>query len=156
MIKNFLIFDCDGVLVDSSHRYRTIGNPKKIDLPYWVENCTRSKIFKDKLLPMAKVYQRELLNPESFVMIATARVCQAADYDFIDKILGKPQHFLCRKKGNTESGITLKLRGIKRLLNLKQFQNATITFFEDNLDYLNGVGDAIGAKKVYIPSNQGY
>ena len=156
MIKFVDIFDCDGVLLSSLHRYRTEKCGTKIDLKYWIENCTPEKIWQDSVLPTARYYQEVLAHPEHYVIIATARVCQQADYDSIAFKLGKPQKFICREKGDHQSGITLKLNPLKRLLNLKQFKHAAITMFEDNQAYLDGVGDALGAKKVYIPSEQGH
>ena len=37
MIKRFAIYDMDGTIVDSSHRYRTQITPQgeKIDLQFW-------------------------------------------------------------------------------------------------------------------------
>jgi hypothetical protein len=128
----------------------------RIDLEHWIENCTPEQIWKDEPLPTAELYKRLLDHPEHYVIIATARVCQQADHDSIAFKLGKPQKFISRKKGDHQSGVTLKLNPLKRLLNLKQFKNAAITMYEDNLAYLNGVGDAIGAKKVYIESQQGH
>jgi len=157
MIKHFHIFDCDGVLLDSTHRYRTMPCGTRIDLDYWIAGCTPEKIWQDKVLPMAKHYADVLADAEHFVMIATARVCQQADFDSIAEKIGFPQSFAHRKAGDHQSGVTLKLTAIRRLLNLKQFQGLeSITMYEDNQAYLDGVGDAIGAKKVYIPSNQGH
>jgi hypothetical protein len=156
MIKFIDVFDCDGVLLNSLHRYRTAKCGTRIDLEYWIENCTPEKIMADEPLPFAEYYKKCLLDMEHYVIIATARNCQQADYDVIAQKLGTPQHFICRKAGDHQSGVTLKLNGLKRLLGLKQFQNAAITLFEDNMAYLNGVGDAIGAQKVFIQSEQGH
>jgi len=156
MIKFVDIFDCDGVLLDSSHRYRTMPCNTRIDLNYWIENCTPEKIWNDSLLPMARYYAECLENIEHYVIIATARVCQQADFDSINFKLGKPQKFICREKGDHQSGITLKLAGLKPLKNLKQFRNAQFRIFEDNKAYMHGVGDVLNAEKFYIPSMQGH
>ena len=156
MIKHIHIFDCDGVLLDSSHRYRTDKSGLNIDLPYWIKNCIPEKIWLDRPLPTSKLYKQLLGDPEHYVIIATARVCQQADLDCIAEKLGVPNKFICRKKGDNQSGITLKLNPIKRLLNLKQFKNAVISMYEDNRAYLIGVGGALGANCHYIPSNQGH
>ena len=128
----------------------------RIDLEHWRENSTPEMIAQDKPLPLAEYYRSCLANPEHYVIIATARVCQQADYDVIAEKLGTPQHFISRKEGDSQSGVTLKLKGLRKLLNLKQFKDATITYFEDNLTYLHGVGDEIGAHKVHVFSNQGH
>jgi hypothetical protein len=155
-IKHIHIFDCDGVLLDSSHRYRTDSTGAKIDLPYWAANCIPEKIWADEPLPTSKLYKMLLGNPEHYVIIATARVCQQADFDCIEFKLGMPNKFISRKKGDNQSGVTLKLNPIKQLLSLKQFRNAKVSMYEDNLAYLHGVGEAIGAKLHYIPSIQGH
>lgn len=156
MIKNVVIFDCDGVLLCSMHRYRTMPCNTRIDLDHWRANSTPQMIAKDSPLPTADFYKKCLANPNTYVIIATARECQQADFDVINFKLGKPDHIIYRKVGDSQSGVTLKLKGLRKLLNLKQFRNAAVTMFEDNLTYLNGVGDAIGAKKVYIESQQGH
>ncbi len=156
MIKHIHIFDCDGVLLSSMHRYQTMPCGTRIDLDHWIANCTPEMIAQDKPLPHSLLYKHFLADPEHYVVIATARVCQQADFDCIAEKLGLPQHFIHRKKGDHQSGVTLKLSGMRKLLNLKQFKNATITMYEDNLAYLHGVADKLGAKKVYIESEQGH
>lgn len=156
MIKHVHIFDCDGVLMDSTHRYRTMSCGTRIDLEHWIKNCTPEQIWRDEPLPTAELYRRLLEAAGHYVIIATARVCQQADFDSIYFKLGKPDKFIHRKAGDHQSGITLKLNPIKRLLNLKQFKNAAITMYEDNQAYLNGVADVLGARKVFIPSQQGH
>lgn len=156
MIKFIDVFDCDGVLLSSLHRYRTMPCNTRIDLKYWIENCTPDKIWKDEPLPMARYYAECLEHPEHYVIIATARVCQQADYDSIAFKIGKPQKFICREKGDHQSGVTLKLKGLKPLLNLKQFKNAVWTIFEDNQAYLDGIAPPLNAKKVFVPSLQGH
>ena len=156
MIERIHVFDCDGVLMDSSHRYRTMPCNTRIDLDYWIENCTPEKIWQDEPLPMARLYRELLLSKSDYVIIATARVCQQADFDSIEFKLGKPQKFICREKGDHQGGVPLKLAGIRPLLNLKQFANAAITVYEDNLAYLSGLCEALNAKPIYIPSQQGH
>ena len=53
MFKKIHVYDLDGVLVDTSHRYRTDANGKT-DMLYWGANHTAEKIALDKILPMAK------------------------------------------------------------------------------------------------------
>lgn len=150
------MFDCDGVLLSSLHRYRTMPCGTRIDLEYWVRNSTPEKIWKDSPLPMAKYYRECLIHPEHYVIIATARVCQQADLDSIEFKLGKPQKFISRQNGDTRKGVEMKLAGLKRLANLKQFKNAVWTIYEDNRTYLDGIASALNAKKVFVPSLQGH
>jgi hydroxymethylpyrimidine pyrophosphatase-like HAD family hydrolase len=151
------IYDMDGTIVDSSHRYRTIlgeDNIERIDLQYWRDNEYRA--MEDGLLPMANQYMLDLQNPDVYVIIATARVIQGPDMEFIEKILGKPDYLISRKKYDTQSGKDLKIKGLQKFFNLKQFQTADAVFYEDNIQYLKAVCDHFNIRGVYIPSKQGH
>ena len=118
MIKKIAIFDMDGVLVDSSWRYRVskVDNTK-IDLQYWRDN----------------------------------------EKAFIDNKLGKPNAIIYRKDNDNRGGAEMKIKGLKKLLSLKQFKDIKdITVFEDNAKYLKAICDYFKCKGVYIPSNQGH
>lgn len=156
MIKQVKIYDMDGTIVDSLHRYATIEREGKIfiDLPYWVAN--KDKAMKDTLLPLAKEYQKDILNPEVYVIIATARVLYEPDTRFIREILGQPDYIISRKEGDIQSGITLKINGLTKFFNLVNFRKAQFIFFEDNASYLKGVCDKFKILGVYTPSLQGH
>ena len=156
MIKRIYVFDIDGVLLDSSHRFKTDPVTHKIDLPYWIENCTPEKVAQDVPLPTANLYKKLLLNPSAYVIIATARVMAKADWQSIEKHLGMPNHFIHRKAGDMQSGVTLKGNALKRLFTLKQYSGKMVTFFEDNIDYLHGLTKmGLIHQPVYIHSKQG-
>ena len=85
-MKRVQVYDMDGTIVDSLHRYRTIKNldgTERIDLEYWRANEYRA--MQDKLLPLADQYKRDLLCPNTYVIIATARVINKPDAQFIDR-----------------------------------------------------------------------
>jgi hypothetical protein len=151
-IKRIAIYDMDGTIVCSMHRYRTIGD--KIDLAYWRENEYRA--MGDSLLPLAKQYQADLADNECYVIIATARVMHDADFQFVNEILGKPDYLISRNEGDSISGGLLKIRGLTKFFNLKNFRNAAAVFYEDNATYLKTVCDKFKIQGVYIPSNQGH
>lgn len=151
-IRKVSIYDMDGTIVCSMHRYRAIDG--KIDLQYWRDN--QHLAMNDSLLPMAKQYQEDLKNPECYVIIATARVMNEPDYKFVNEVLGKPDYLISRKEGDSISGGKLKINGLTKFFNLKPFQNADITFYEDNATYLKTVCDRFNIRGVYIPSNQGH
>lgn len=155
-IRKVSIYDMDGTIVDSSHRYRTIQTPNgpKIDLQYWRDNEYRA--MEDGLLPLAEQYMDELRDPSVYVIIATARVMHAPDWQFVNNILGAPDYFISRKDGDTQSGNTLKINGLQKFFNLKQFRKAYAVFYEDNTSYLKAVCDHFNIRGVYIPSNQGH
>jgi phosphoglycolate phosphatase-like HAD superfamily hydrolase len=155
-IKRVAIYDMDGTIVDSSHRYRTIvdENGERIDLQYWRENEFRA--MDDSLLPMAEQYRADLRDEECYVIIATARVMHDPDWQFVKEILGEPDYFISRKDGDAQSGKTLKINGLAKFFNLVTFKNAEFVFYEDNVSYLKAVCDRFNIRGVYIPSMQGH
>ena len=153
-IKNVLIFDMDGTIVDSTHRYRTMPCGTKIDLNYWRANEHRA--YDDSLLPLAEEYKKALSCPNTYVIIATARVIRDEDMRFIKDKLGMPDHIISRKEGDNISGGLLKINGLKKFFNLKNFKSANWIFFEDNTSYLRAVCDFFNIQGVYIPSKQGH
>ena len=155
-IKKVAIYDMDGTIVDSSHRYRTITDEKgtRIDLDYWRENEYRA--MEDSLLPMASQYQIDMADPETYVIIATARVMNKPDWKFVNEILGMPDYFISRTKDSTISGKDLKINGLAKFFNLVNFKNAEYVFYEDNVSYLKAVCDRFNIRGVYIPSVQGH
>lgn len=157
MIKRVSIWDLDGTIIDSSHRYRTrVDNngDLKIDLEYWREN--ESRVWEDTLLPLYSKYREDLQNPEVFVIIATARVLNTPDIEYIEKVLGKPDYIIGRKSGDNQSGKYLKAKGIQKFFNLKPFKFAEWVFYEDNIEYLKYVCDKFDIQGVYCPSCQGF
>jgi hypothetical protein len=160
MIKRLAIYDMDGTIVDSSHRYQTLTKNDKevIDLAFWRENCTPEKIAQDTLLPLASQYQADLKDTECYVIIATARVMIQADFDFINNVLGTPNYIIYRKQGDNQSGGTLKIKGLQKFFNLKNFKTAftNACFYEDNTSYLKAVCDYFKIKGLYVPSKQGH
>jgi hypothetical protein len=157
MIKNINIYDLDGVVISSNHRYKTNRKGDAIDLAHWRKHDIPEFISKDSLLPHAAQYKADLLNPEIYVIIATARACIKDDsnYDFIHKHLGMPDKFIHRKGvDDNRHGHTLKIHGIKPLLNLKQFRDAVVTVFEDNATYLKHMCEAFQCDGRLIYSTQ--
>ena len=163
MKKTIKIFDVDGVLLSSLKRYRTKKNAENkdiIDLPYWQDNTHLAA--HDELLPHSAIYFDALKNGD-FVIIATARAMQDGDIQHSTMLnkLGKPSHLIYRKEGDNRRGFEMKLAGIKRLLNLKQFAGCKLEIWEDNgaqlilmVDTLRDLGyDVVGH---YVPSNQGH
>jgi len=154
-MKRIAIYDMDGTIVCSLHRYKTIDN--KIDLQYWRENEHRA--MDDSLLPLAEQYKKDLADNDCFVIIATARILREPDMLFIDTVLGKPDYIISRKENDSRSGALLKVLGLNKLFSLKQFskiKSDMIIFYEDNVSYLKAVCDRFNCTGVYIPSKQGH
>jgi hypothetical protein len=155
-ITRVSIYDMDGTIVDSSHRYRTIVDDtgEKIDLEFWREN--QYNAMNDSLLPMAEQYRADLFDENCYVIIATARVMNAPDWQFVKEILGEPDYFISRNEGDSQSGKTLKINGLAKFFNLTNFKNADFVFYEDNVSYLKAVCDRFNIRGVYVPSVQGH
>lgn len=155
-IKRVAIYDMDGTIVDSLHRYRTVTTPEgeRIDLKYWRDNEYRA--MEDSLLPLADQYRSDLADRECYVIIATARVMREADWKFVREVLGEPDYFISRRDGDTQSGKTLKINGLAKFFNLVNFKAADFVFYEDNVEYLKAVCDRFNIRGVYIPSKQGH
>lgn len=66
-----VIFDLDGTVIDTSHRYRDLPCGR-IDLDYWFANSTPEMIAKDKLLPLAQTW-RDLYAKGNTIIVCTAR-----------------------------------------------------------------------------------
>jgi hypothetical protein len=159
MIDSIHIFDLDGVLVDSKHRYRVRQKPgggKTIDWPFWYAN--RNKLSGDSLLPLAYFYKMLLLDPDNYVVIATARKHRKIDVAWIDKNLGTPNFLLMVGDDvGTPGGGERKTARLKTLFNLRQFRNVTARFvYEDNIKYLNKMSYHLKARPVFIKSKQGH
>lgn len=154
-IKEIKIYDMDGTIVCSLHRYKTNEAGTAIDLQYWRDNEFRA--YDDSLLPLAEQYKADLANPECYVIIATARVLHEPDMAFINDKLGKPNYIISRRgNDDTRSGKELKIKGLQKFFNLKNFKNAKAVFFEDNMSYLKAVCDHFKITGVYVPSLQGH
>lgn len=154
-MKRIAIYDMDGTIVCSLHRYKTIDN--KIDLQYWRDNEYRAG--DDSLLPLAAQYKTDLADNDCFVIIATARILREPDMLFINNKLGKPDYIISRGEKDSRSGALLKVLGLKKLFSLKQFAKIgsdMIVFYEDNVSYLKAVCDKFNCRGVYIPSKQGH
>lgn len=151
MLKLIHVYDLDGVLVDTEHRYRNLSSGV-IDLDYWIENRTAEKMAHDKLLPLAKQYVADCINPQIYTIVCTSRVYHALDIQFITTRLGSPDKLIMRPDGNTDADAILKRRQLQRLFNLKQFQWLPRKLWEDNPRNINALRDLF-SKCFLIPSH---
>ena len=157
------VYDIDGVLLDSSHRYRTIltgEGIEKIDLNHWRKNEKHCK--KDKPLELANEYKKRLNQKNAYVIIATSRIIKSRDYRAIRIKLGLPHALISRNNDNQKGGI-LKLNGILDIMDKAELNNIKkIDIYEDNIEYLkiiaDGLKNALGIipNAHYITSNQGH
>lgn len=157
MISKTHIYDMDGTIVCSLHRYRTVQREGRefIDLEHWLEN--EHLAHKDSLLPLADQYKRDLACPKTFVIIATARVLYTVDMQFIKDKLGLPDAIVSRQgRNDTRGGAALKITGLQSIFDTANLWNTKKVFFEDNFSYLQKVCNALNIKGRFIPSQQGH
>lgn len=169
--KILVVFDLDGVLLDSSHRFKTIECRKtgqtKIDLQYWLDNSHKSHL--DRVIEKnAAIYREVLQDPERLAVIATARQMNEHNYQEIYKKIGKPDFLIHRTIGdNTTKGAHLKIQGLYNFIQAKlgnQYKHETLlkwaaqymAVFEDNPEYLTSICAFFNCTGVFIPSKQGY
>ena len=157
MYKQIHIYDMDGTIVDSLHRYRVNPETGKIDLQFWIDHDKPEFIAKDKPKgALAEQYREQIADPEVYVVIATARVLKAADYEWIENNLGMPNKIISRNgRDDNRKGAKMKIDGLRYLKNLRQFANIPKWFYEDNRDYLYPVANYLSAIPIFCPSKQG-
>ncbi len=156
------IYDLDGTVIDSSHRYRTDETGENIDLQFWIENSTPDMIAKDSLLPHSKQMFKDLACLDTVVIVATARTMELndANFDYIIENLGVPNYIIHRKEGDTRKGQDMKTAKIMK--NLKDVSNfESITIYEDNQTYLQGMTEFFenhnkSVYPIFVKSNQGH
>jgi len=153
-MKTIRVFDLDGCLADSSHRY-ALGNDGKIDLQHWRDNS--HKVLQDAPLPLCKRYIEGMKDPDVYTIIATARVWCENSTKWVLRHLGQPDK-LVHRQGNDDmrGGAALKIEAIKPMLNLRQFKDVQVEVYEDNHTYLRDLCHALNARGFYIPSPQGH
>lgn len=165
MKKRLCVFDLDGCIIDSSHRYKSMlceDGIERIDLDYWRSN--EHKACRDGYLPaFYSDYLPSVDDAESITLVATARVLNEPDKVFLSHYMPKPDFVISRPAGSNVSGGKLKVSGIKRLLNLRQFSSISeMVVYEDNLAYLSvicrefGLAYSFLCRGIYIPSTQGH
>ena len=81
-MKPTLIFDLDETVIDSRHR--TPNNPDgTLNLPAYIANHSHKNVFRDKLLPLARV-MRNAKKSGYKIVILTARDMKKCDYHYLN------------------------------------------------------------------------
>ena len=152
------VFDLDGVVIDSTHRYKTRkrGNGKVINLSHWRRNENLAHL--DSLLPHAEVYKKALQVKNKLVIIATAREMKQPDFNFISENLGEPCAMVYRKIGDTRRGAAVKIQCIEKVLAAAcvDIEPSKMIVYEDNSVYLRDICQHFKCLGVFVPSDQGY
>jgi len=138
-MNRYKIWDLDGTVVDSSHRYHTLPHSQDIDLPRWIMNNTRANIEQDKLLPLARL-MRSNHNMGDIVIICTARVLGVWDHCFLADNGIKAQFILSRAVGDNRNDAEMKRAKLLALFSDLKIPFARwtrrATFYDDNLSVL--------------------
>lgn len=128
-MKNVVIFDLDGTVIDSSHRTPT-RNDGTLDLESYIRLRSRKTIFQDTLFPLAKI-MRQLAKSGNYIIISTARIIDQDDLDYLAE-MDIPYHKIFSRPENDRSkDADLKLRTMRSFRNLKQFRDKPWFMFED-------------------------
>jgi hypothetical protein len=138
-MNRYKIWDLDGTVIDSSHRYSTLANGD-IDLPRWIADNTRANIEQDKLLPLAELMKSNYRQGD-IVIICTARVLGVWDHCFLAENGIKAHFILSRAKGDNRGDAEMKKAKLFALFaDLKvpfsRWSKAS-TFYDDNQGVLN-------------------
>ena len=146
-MNRYKIWDLDGTVIDSSHRYSTLANGD-IDLPRWIADNTRENIERDSLLPLARLMQSNHRQGD-IVIICTARVLGVWDHCFLAENGIKAQFILSRALGDNRGDAEMKRAKLFALFaDLKvpfaRWSKAS-TFYDDNLGVLK-MAKALGIR----------
>ena len=149
MIDRIHVYDLDGVLVDTSHRYRNKPDGS-IDLDYWF--MKRHLIDQDTLLPLVSQYRQDCALPNIYTVVCTARNEHGADKAFINERIAQPNLLIMRPWNDNTRDAVLKRRQLQRIFNLRQFSKLPRKLWEDNLKNINSLRDLFTAC-YHVPSN---
>ena len=128
------IFDLDHTVIDSSHRQLTRADGS-LDLDHWIENCTREKIYSDKLLPLARLMRSAYAQGHD-VIVCTARVLSAHDHGFLATHNLRSNYILSRALGDNRPDAEMKRDLLIKYFSARKIPLARWTrqayFYDDN------------------------
>ena len=150
--KKIHVYDLDGVLVDTAHRYRNKPDGS-IDLDYWFANRTKEKIALDTLLPHAQQYMDDCVDPHTYTIICTSRMYNVLDIEFIVGHLGAPDKLIMRPETQMKARDDfLKFNQLRQVFNLRQFKNLRRVLWEDNPQNIDTLKPLFN-QTVFVPSH---
>ena len=126
------IYDLDHTVIDSSHRQLTLADGS-LDLDHWVENNTPEKIARDRLLPLAR-HWRAQRERGCEIVVCTARVMGAADYEYLRANNLEWDACLSRPLGNTNPDGELKFALLQKYARAKTHSWARFCKFSLMID----------------------
>jgi hypothetical protein len=142
----FIIFDLDHTVVCSRHRQATLPCGS-LNLAHWVENNTPEKIMRDSLLPLAAQWRKIAKKRSAEIVVCTARVMTAPDFEFLAKNRLIADYILHRQDGDRSPDYLLKERLLTSLAARKGYSLSMLAkrsiMFDDNqsvISHLSGLG----------------
>ena len=126
------IYDLDHTVIDSSHRQATLPNGD-LDLDHWREHSTPALIARDRLLPLAK-HWRTQRERGAEIVVCTARVMGAADYEYLRVNGLEWDAMLSRTEGDTTSDAILKERALRNYAATKTYSWRRFCMFSVMID----------------------
>ena len=138
-----VIFDLDGTVIDSSHRYTALENGG-LDLAAWIRDNTREGCMADKLLPAILTMRRDY-KAGCKIIVCTARVLSDWDYEFFmandipyHVMLDRPEG--CRLGDADLKEFQLRLYAHREGISWAKFCQTSM-FFEDAETVLNRMAE---------------
>jgi len=142
------IYDLDHTVIDSSHRQLTRADGS-LDLAHWIENNTREKIMRDKLLPLAGHWKTQRARGCEIV-VCTARVMGEHDLDFLDKHGLYWDGLISRSIKDGSPDAVLKERGLRTYAHEQRVSWARFCRFSIMLDDNENVIKALTARGLRV------
>lgn len=142
-MKKLMVFDLDGTVIDSDHRTPRLPDGS-VDVHAFLALKTHRMVFRDTLLPLARVMRKAHADPGTTVAICTSRSMHDSDMHYLRFHRLGHDILLHRTKGDfdTPDG-ALKVGLLKPLLD--KFRS--VVMFDDNLSVIDAVR-ALGVRVI--------
>lgn len=162
-MAQIFVWDLDDTVITSRHRQQFL-ECGKLDLSHWIENHTPENVWKDNLLPLAKVMRNSLcMEKQGFEIkniIITARDMRTADYDFLEHHGLRAGLVLERGKASQDHYKLADAEYKRQWLEVLGFNPAHVIAYDDMPDILSmyrGIGaQAFDAKRLNMAMGHKY
>ena len=135
----YVVFDLDGTVICSAHRYRNLPNGS-IDLDYWRKNCTPDKIALDSLLPLAGTMKR--LYDRHTIVVCTARMLQDDDFQFLADNDLRYHAILYRAEDDFRADCAMKVSLLNQYFKSEGYaraSHANVIMYDDNVTVIKAM-----------------
>lgn len=142
-MSKLFIFDLDGTVIDSEHRTPRLPDGR-VDVDAFLAMKTHRLVFKDTLLPLARVMRERFRDPNSTVAVCTSRTMSKADHHYL-RFHKLHAHLVLHRDSqdrDTPDGV-LKTRLLDPILS--RFKS--VVMFDDNLEVIDAIR-ALGVRVI--------